>query len=146
VKGVDGILSAYQSVFASDLIMSGPTVFTQVMQAAAAKAKRNHDTIRQNPRYTVLLVITDGIMDNFDETVERLNVYSAMPLSVIFVGVGRSDFAMMYQLCQSRSEPSRSIATFVEFRQHQQNASSLGEAALCNIPIQLCQYMQLQGL
>jgi Copine len=146
VKGVDGILSAYQSVFASDLIMSGPTVFTQVMQTAAAKAKRNHDTIRQNPRYTVLLVITDGIMDNFDETVERLNVYSAMPLSVIFVGVGRSDFAMMYQLCQSRSEPSRSIATFLEFRQHQQNASSLGEAALCNIPIQLCQYMQLQGL
>jgi Copine len=146
VKGVDGILSAYQSVFESDLIMSGPTVFTQVLQAAASKAKRNHDMIRQNPRYTVLLVITDGIMDNFDETVERLNLYSSMPLSVIFVGVGRSDFARMYQLCQSRSESSRSIVTFVEFRQHQQNASSLGEAALCNIPIQLCQYMQLQGI
>jgi len=40
VKGVEGILSAYRSVFRSGgIIMSGPTVFVKAMQAAAVRAK-----------------------------------------------------------------------------------------------------------
>jgi hypothetical protein len=38
VDGVEGILSAYRGVFATGLIMSGPTVFTEVIQTAAAHA------------------------------------------------------------------------------------------------------------
>lgn len=140
VTGVGGILAAYKYIFQSDLIMSGPTVFTQVLQAAAVRAKRNHEIMRCQPRYTVLLVITDGIMDNFEETRRRLDVYCGMPLSVIFVGVGRSDFGLMWQLCQPTSG-SRSNTTFVEFRRLQQDPAALGEAALRNIPTQLCEYM-----
>ncbi len=42
VKGVDGILQAYQSVFKNDITMSGPTVFVQAIQAAACRAKSHH--------------------------------------------------------------------------------------------------------
>lgn len=146
VTGVEGILAAYKSVFQSDLIMSGPTVFLQILQASAARAKHNHDALQKKPKYTVLLVITDGIMDNFEETRQRLDVYSEMPLSVVFVGVGRSDFGLMYQLCQPAAASRRCNTTFVEFRRHQHNPSALGEAALRNIPWQLCDYMQAQGL
>merc|ERR1712137_439862 len=38
VEGIDGIINAYRQTFASGLIMSGPTVFTEVMQVAAARA------------------------------------------------------------------------------------------------------------
>jgi len=38
-KGVHGILDAYRQVFSSGLIMSGPTVMTEVMERAAALAK-----------------------------------------------------------------------------------------------------------
>jgi len=153
VIGVDGILKAYKSIFASDLVMSGPTVFNQVLQAAASRAKRNHDCMRTTPRYTVLLVITDGTIapSDFDETRHRLDLYSSMPLSIVFVGVGRSDFRLMYQLC--RPSPSaattayhRCNTTFVEFRRHQHDPSALGEAALRNIPTQLCEYMATQGI
>ena len=102
VDGVSGVLDAYQSVFQSDFIMSGPTIFTQVLQAAASKAKRfqddnidkrfQDDNIDKPFQYVVLLVITDGVMDNYNETLERLKAYHTVPLSVIFVGVGRNDF------------------------------------------------------
>lgn len=37
-NGVAGMLDAYHAVFKSGLIMSGPTVFTKVIQTAAARA------------------------------------------------------------------------------------------------------------
>lgn len=42
VSGVEGVLDAYQRVFQSDLVMSGPTVFVQVIQAAALRARNYH--------------------------------------------------------------------------------------------------------
>jgi Copine len=155
VDGVSGVLDAYQSVFESDFIMSGPTIYTQVLQAAASKAKRLHDAVHEQSQYVVLLVITDGVMDNYDETIERLNAYRTVPLSIIFVGIGRCDFTKMYNLrndhCHGKSveynnneRMMRSMITFVEFREHQQDVLSLGDAALRNIPHQIHQYEQLQ--
>jgi hypothetical protein len=37
-NGVQGVLDAYHAVFQSGLIMSGPTVFTEVIEVAAARA------------------------------------------------------------------------------------------------------------
>lgn len=39
---VDGILDAYRSVFQTDLTMSGPTVISKVIQAAASRASKYH--------------------------------------------------------------------------------------------------------
>ena len=148
VQGVDGILQAYKSVFDSDLIMSGPTVFHHVLQAAAVRAKRHHDIMRQTPSYTVLLVITDGAIapSDFHETRLRLDAYSNMPLSIVFVGVGRSDLRSMFQLCRATPSGVRSNTAFVEFRRHQHDPAALGAAALRHVPAQLCEYMRRQGL
>ena len=40
--GVDGILKAYRSVFTTDFIMSGPTMYDPVLRAAAGKARACH--------------------------------------------------------------------------------------------------------
>ena len=117
--------------------MSGPTVFLNVLQASAVQAKRQHDQMsRGHPKYTVLLIITDGIMATFDETLRKLRVYQQVPLSIIFVGVGRSDFADLNNLCQACPENT----TFVEFRQ-QQTPSAFAHAALSQLPRQMSNYM-----
>ena len=138
VKGVEGILRAYKSVFDSDLTMSGPTVFDQVIQAAAVRAKKHQKqrTAATGHRYCVLLIITDGISQNMEETKRKLDFYCSVPLSVIFVGVGRSDFFSMHNLCDGEN------TSFVEFRKHQHNPTSLGRAALERIPNQLVHYYQ----
>lgn len=48
VHGIDGVLDAYESVFRSDLVLSGPTVFVQVIQAAALRARKYHVRHRDN--------------------------------------------------------------------------------------------------
>jgi uncharacterized protein YegL len=131
-------------MFQSDLTMSGPTLFDQVIQAAAVRAN-NHQKQQAGAgasanRYCVLLIITDGISQNMEETKRKLDVYSSVPLSVIFVGVGRSDFKSMHDLCERKN------TTFVDFRHHQHDPSSLGRAALQHMPNQLVQYMIQRGI
>lgn len=138
VQGVDGILEAYKSIFRSDLTMSGPTLFDQVIQTAAARAHKHKQEGRK--RYCVLLIITDGISQNMEETKRKLQVYMSVPLSVVFVGVGRSDFKTMHELSLY------SNTTVVEFRQHQHDPNSLGKAALKEIPNQLVRYMTENGI
>lgn len=79
-------------------------------------------------------------MDNFEETKEKLAVYGEVPLSVIFVGVGRADFSIMNALCES-STTRRTNTTFVEFRQHQHDPRSLAQTALRGLPKQLSDYL-----
>jgi hypothetical protein len=144
VNGVDGIITAYKSMFENDLTMSGPTDFRSVIQTAAVRARKNHLSATENSvLYTVLLVITDGIMENLQETQQKLAAYSEMPLSIVFVGVGRSDFRQMHELCGISGR--RCNTTFVDFRRHQHDPSALGEAALQNVPIQMCEYMDMRG-
>ena len=75
-----------------------------------------------------------------------LGVYSQVPLSVIFVGVGRAEFESMERLCEHRPGSRSSISTFVEFRRHQHDPASLGVAALERIPSQVVEYMQYMGI
>lgn len=142
VHGVDGILEAYKSVFESDLTMSGPTLFDSVIQAAAVRARKHRQTNTQ--RYCILLIITDGISQEMEETKRKLSVYGSVPLSVIFVGVGRNDFHAMYDLCedpQASSSGGRCMTSFVEFRNHQHDPTALGRSALKEIPSQFVHYM-----
>uniref|UniRef100_A0A7S3DR29 VWFA domain-containing protein n=1 Tax=Entomoneis paludosa TaxID=265537 RepID=A0A7S3DR29_9STRA len=140
VSNVDGILEAYRSVLNSGFIMSGPTIFLNVLQAAAVQAKKQGDLLRTNNRsnlgYTVLLVVTDGIMTDYEETLRKIRVYRAVPLSIIFVGVGRSDFASLQQLCGACPENT----TFVEFR-NQTTPAALAHGALDQLPRQISAFM-----
>jgi Copine len=140
VHGVDGILQAYQSVFQTDIIMSGPTVLDQVIQAAAVRANKMRQT-HSDSRYCVLLIITDGIVTDMQATKRKLEVYSNLPLSVIIAGVGRADFAIMHSLESSGAGVRRNV-TVVKFRQHQHDPSSFVKTALASLPEQIVEYFQ----
>ena len=147
VQGVDGILAAYRSTFASDLTMSGPTILMEVMQKAAVQAKSYQtDECPSKLRYNVLLIITDGLADSFEETHRKIGIYGQVPLSVVIVGVGNAtDFTKMHQLSATVQGCRRNV-TFVEFRKHQDHPGALGAAALQDIPAQVCEYMSTRGL
>jgi len=126
-------------VFESDLIMSGPTEILQVLQAAASRANKAHISMTRGSaalRYTVLLIVTDGVMKSEAETRRKLDVYKELPLSVIIVGIGRSSFESIQRLCEDKQ-----CATFVDFLKHQHTSTAFGHAALSAPPTDICQYM-----
>jgi len=49
-------------------------------------------------KYYILLLITDGIINDFQETVDQIVRASSLPLSIIIVGVGDDEFTEMDEL------------------------------------------------
>lgn len=144
--GVQGILDAYKQTFQSGLIMSGPTIFTEVLQTAAAKAISGQEAAKAQGKqvYTVLLILTDGAVSDPAGTAEVLKQIAHAPLSVIIVGVGNADFSDMRFLDDLHCD--RDIAQFVPFNQHSSNSVALTSETLREIPAQLTGYFQRNNI
>lgn len=96
-------------------------------------------------RYGVLLIVTDGIGIEYQDTKRKLSLYSDLPFSIIVVGVGEADCSNLRDLFTNY--PSRrKNTTFIELRNHQQDPTSLARAALKQIPAQVIEYMSLNGI
>ncbi len=146
VHGIKGVLDAYRGVFKTPLIMSGPTVFTEVIQLAATQARQRHQI---NPlSYSILLLLTDGAVTDVEATKQVLASIADAPLSIIIVGIGNADFSAMQFLddFETRSGVNRDIVQFVQFNAHEHNKTSLTRATLEEIPDQLVQFFYSRGI
>ena len=99
VRGVEGILGAYASAL-TQWGLSGPTIFSQVIGAAAGMARQSAAASSSaNPgTYTILLIVTDGVITDLEATKEAIVAASDLPLSIIIIGVGDADFSAMHAL------------------------------------------------
>lgn len=140
VDGVQGILDAYRQTFQSGLVMSGPTVFTEVIQTAAARALSSQEAAKREgkQKYTILLILTDGAVSDVHATARCLDAVDESPLSVVIVGIGKADFSAMQFLDDQAGDID--IAQFVEFEKHKHCTDSLTSATLDEIPSQLEKY------
>lgn len=93
-------------------------------------------------QYFVLLIITDGVITDLDETRQAIVNAAKLPMSIIIVGVGGADFSAMEFLDAdggSLRSPSgevaiRDIVQFVPFRQFQNVSTApsyLGTLGCC---------------
>jgi len=51
-----------------------------------------------NQKYTVCLILTDGIINDLEKTIDEVIKGSTLPLSIIIVGIGLADFEQMEAL------------------------------------------------
>ena len=91
---MEGVLAAYYKAL-YNVQLYGPTNFSPVINHVAkfAHAYQNDPT-----NYFVLLIITDGIITDLEETKRAIISASSLPLSLIIVGVGDEDFVEMNAL------------------------------------------------
>ncbi|PIA44583.1 hypothetical protein AQUCO_01700286v1 [Aquilegia coerulea] len=92
VEEVNGIMSAYTSAL-HNVSLAGPTLFGQVINVAAQIA--GQAVSYDQRKYFVLLIITDGVVTDLQETINSLVKASDLPLSILIVGVGGADFKQM---------------------------------------------------
>ena len=69
--------------------LSGPTLFTPVINNVANIAVQSFNS---SYTYTVLLIITDGVINDINETIDAIVATSDTPLSIIIVGVVNANF------------------------------------------------------
>ena len=135
VEGVQGMFNVYQSVLPS-IVMSGPTNFCPVIQQASQAVSQGV----QNGvfAYSILLILTDGLISDEYNTINAIVEASYLPLSIIIVGVGNEDFSRMEFLDSDEKAlrgangktAVRDIVQFVPFRRFRQNFAGLAEAVL----------------
>ncbi|KAF3854432.1 hypothetical protein F7725_022487 [Dissostichus mawsoni] len=106
-------------------------------------------------QYFNLLIITDGVISDMDETRDAIIQASKLPMSIIIIGVGNADFAAMEFLDGDASvlrsstgeEAVRDIVQFVPFRDFR-NApkETLAKSVLAELPQQVTQYFKQRNV
>lgn len=146
VYGVDGVVAAYRDVLGR-VALSGPTYFGPILAAATEVASQNVSQVRArcsgccisfpsvfllplhcwchlmqaHQKYFMLLILTDGVINDMDTAIEAVVRASALPLSIVIVGVGVADFKDMRVLDADggllRSGPRTAVRDIVQFVQ-----------------------------
>ncbi|RXM31531.1 Copine-3 [Acipenser ruthenus] len=127
--GIQGVVDAYR-VCLPQVKLYGPTNFSPIINHVAkfaSEAAQQNSAAKAATQYFVLLIITDGVITDLDETRNAIVNASRLPMSVIIVGVGGADFSAMEfldgddgTLRSPTGQPAiRDIVQFVPFRKFQ---------------------------
>lgn len=165
VAGVDGVMNAYRMALNS-LELHGPTNFSPTIRYYVDKTSR---FVRDGSRYQVLLIITDGLITDMENTIRAIIDASIQPLSIIIVGVGTADFNKMDVLDSDKvpladshgRRAKRDIVQFVPFRnfinavvpdgplsvqQREYVQAQLAKEVLAELPEQVTSFMRSNGI
>ena len=98
VIGVQGILNAYhKSINVCGLF--GPTYFTPVLQQINGHMQvKSADQSQYSQKYQILMIITDGDIQDLQTSIDEIVAASSQPLSIIIIGVGNGEFTIMDNL------------------------------------------------
>ena len=154
---ISGVLLAYRSCIRS-VQLYGPTHFAPTIQHVSRIARNFMD----GSQYFILLIITDGVITDMEQTKSAIVDAAFLPISIIIVGVGCADFAKMDELDgdtvrltdQFGRKACRDIVQFVPFRNiyNASNANNpatrahLAKEVLAEIPDQFLGFMKSRNL
>jgi len=168
VEGVEGMLKAYHRALRV-CHFHGPSYLSEVIKLAANMARPYIQPkflkITEAPpdmRYFVLLVLTDGDIEDQEEVVRQIRECIGIPLSVIFVGIGVSqDFKFLRELAKDigqilkldgdegeaqRELALRQLVHFIAFKDHADDPSNLSAATLAHLPRDVVRYYMANGV
>uniref|UniRef100_A0A8C8F0N5 Copine-3 n=1 Tax=Oncorhynchus tshawytscha TaxID=74940 RepID=A0A8C8F0N5_ONCTS len=145
--GIEGVVEAYR-VCLPQVKLYGPTNFSPIINHVARFAMQATQQ-KTASQYFVLLIITDGVITDLDQTRSAIVNASRLPMSIIIIGVGGADFTAMEFLdgddgrlkAPTGETAARDIVQFVPFRQFQ-NAprEALAQSVLAELPGQVVSY------
>lgn len=108
--------------------MLGPTSFVPLITTAC-------NIVRTTGKYHILIIITDGIIDDVKETTAAIVAASRLPLSIVCVGVGHASWETMKEFDDKLPERSFDNFQFVEYEKQECDVN-FACAALQEIPEQ----------
>ncbi|XP_040083229.1 copine-6 isoform X1 [Oryx dammah] len=150
---ISGVIASYRRCL-PQIQLYGPTNVAPIINRVAGPAQREQST-GQATKYSVLLVLTDGVVSDMAETRTAIVRASRLPMSIIIVGVGNADFSDMRLLdgddgtlrCPRGVPAARDIVQFVPFRDFKDaSPSALAKCVLAEVPRQVVEYYASQGI
>jgi hypothetical protein len=149
IQLIDNVIRVYKESL-NKVTLSGPTFFAPIIEKVMSEIKKNLNECPQENHYEILMILTDGLICDMQETTKLLVDCASLPLSVIIIGIGDADFSMMVTLdgddipltdCDGRVT-ERDLVQFVEYEKFKKkgNITELNEEVLKEIPRQIEEY------
>jgi hypothetical protein len=146
INCIDGVLQCYRNTL-NNITLSGPTLFAPLINKFIDNIRKENNKLV----YNILMILTDGMINDMDETINALVEASFMPVSVIIIGIGMNDFGNMEVLDADENplfdklgrKAARDLVQFVPFSKFQNNGTQLAAEVLEEIPKQLVEYYRM---
>ena len=144
IEGIDNIISEYKKTV-DNVDFSGGTFFSPIIKEIKRKLETNKDN---DFNYNILLIISDGLIDDINETIDSIIEASKFPISFIIIGIGddvSNDMKRLNgengKLISSEGEVlNKDIVQYVHFKDYANDLNKLTEAVLKYIPDQISNY------
>ena len=149
---IDNVLKEYRQ-FITKVTLWGPTNFAPMINDLNREVKEN---LKNGlvMHYNILLILTDGQINDMQDTIDGLVEASFLPISVIIVGIGNGNFGNMDILDaddnplydRRRRKADRDLVQFVPFNDYKNDPPKLAEQVLEEIPRQVVEYYTHKGI
>jgi len=150
VEGIQGILNVYYKTL-EKVKLGEPTNFAPILKKITKSVKKEgcskvkgENVLNQ---YTILTIITDGEISDIKETISEIKKASELPISIIIIGVGNSDFTSMEELDGDDNQISgngkkiRDVVQFVPLNKYISDPDVLASETLAEIPKQFFDFI-----
>ena len=151
---IEEVINIYKESL-SKITFRGPTHFSPIIN----KVMNNIKSIIENRDvnyYEILMILTDGIINDMKETLKLIVDCSVLPLSIIIIGIGKNpNFEDMKKLDGDeipltdfdKRVCKRDIVQFVEYEKFKEenDKEELADEVLKEIPRQVEEYYSLTG-
>ena len=149
---IDNVLKEYRQ-FIQKISLWGPTNFAPMINDLNREVKENLNN-GLIMHYNILMILTDGLITDMQDTIDALVEASFLPISVIIVGIGNGDFGKMDVLDadenplfdRNRRKADRDLVQFVPFNNFKYDPPKLAEQVLEEIPRQVVEYYSHKGI
>jgi hypothetical protein len=157
IHGIDNILSTYRESLLK-VELSGNTKFSFFLNKVISNINKDLKYRRKENHYYILLILTDGVVNDLKDTIDLIVEASSLPLSIVIVGIGNEDFSFMEQLDGDENpltnsqgvQRKRDIVQFIKFNNFKKNnalniGTDFAEEVLKEIPTQIDEYYSKIG-
>ena len=146
IIGIENIISEYKNGV-MNLIYGGHTFFAPVIQEVKTRIEQSKDI---NSNYHILLIISDGGIEDREKTIDRIIEASKLPISFIIIGIGAhvtDDMKILNgekgKLISSNGEKlNKDIVQYVHFNDYGNDLTKLADDVLKYIPAQITSYFR----
>ena len=147
INTIDNVLLTYRQILPY-LKLYGPTFFAPIINELNRNVKEDLSQ-GKTMNYNILMILTDGLINDMDETIDALVEASYLPMSVIIIGIGYGDFGNMDILDADENplfdkngrKADRDLVQFVPFYKFSNSdGDKLAEQVLEEVPRQVVEY------
>ena len=144
ISTIDNVIQEYQNCL-KEIELDGPTLICPVIDNCKKMINNN----KSISIYNVLMIITDGIIDDICNVIDSVVDAQSLPLCILIIGIGEEPTEEMRRLNMelgplydsNEKRMDRKVVTYIHFQNYQNNFNMLKNELMKTIPENVIEYL-----